>query len=232
MKISPFWCGIFALCLFAACKKDNTVPAELKPDPLLALGDSCSFQVEGKSYSLTSRNSMGVRNAPANRNKLDSVVKGVKYYSGDKDSIAFSRNYAFFNGSAGSSFKIYFIKKYNKNEMEKNVWNTFLPKNTEELFQVGQYKYAVDYGKEDAMDGIAIGFSAGQSFYSYSNAFPGRPTSITPESQQQSKFEIIRFVKLTNGSYLLEAKFNATVFDYDETVKKNIENGYLRLILY
>ncbi|MGY0038853.1 hypothetical protein [Pedobacter sp. NJ-S-72] len=54
---------------------------------------------------------------------------------------------------------------------------------------------------------------------------------ITPASHLNSKFEIIRYVKLTNGSYLLEAKFNTIVFDREEKVKKNVENGYLRLIL-
>lgn len=234
MKISQFWCVVFALCLFAACKKDRTtLPSEVsKPDPLLALGDSCSFLVAGKSYTLMSQSPFSIRNAPANRNKLDSVVKGIKYYSGDKDSIAFNRNYIFFNNAAGTNFRIYFIKKYNKKDMELNKLNLLQPKNGEELFQPGQYNYAVDYGREDATDGIALEFSDGDTFYSYSKAFIGRPALITKESQQHSKFETIRFVKRTDGTYLLEAKFNVTVFDKDEVVKKNIENGYMRLILY
>ena len=234
MKISLFWCGVFALCLFAACKKDNTtLSSEVsQPDPLLSLKDSCSFQVEGESYFFTNPHVIGMRNAEANRNKLDSVVKGVKYYSGDKDSVAFSRYYGFFNRDSGFGFKIHFIKKYNKKEMGLNAFNILMPENKLDLFQPGNYGYAVDYEKEDATNGIAVEFSEGGIFYSYSRVAAGRPTVITSESQQYSKFEIIRLVKLTNGTYLLEAKFNVIVFDYTEKVKKNIENGYLRLILY
>ncbi|MET4141519.1 hypothetical protein [Pedobacter sp. UYP1] len=231
MKISLFWFGVFALCLFAACKKDNTVPAELRPDPLLALGDSCSYQMDGKSYSFTYQNGFQMGNAQTNL-KLDSVVKSVRYYSGDKDSVMFSRSYDFNAKEYNAGINISFAKKYNKKEMGQSMLGLFVPKNGLDLFQPGNYKYPIDYEREHTQNGIAINLYTSEDFSSYSKVSIGRPTVITSESQQQSKFEIIRCVKLSNNTYLLEAKFNAVVFDREEKVKKNVENGYLRLILY
>lgn len=231
MKISLFWCGVFALCLFAACKKDNTVPAELRPDPLLALGDSCSYQMDGKSYSFTHQNGFHMGNAQTNL-KLDSVVKSVRYYSGDKDSVMFSRSYDFNAKEYNAGINISFAKKYNKKEMGQSMLGLFVPKNGLDLFQPGNYKYPIDYEREHTQNGIAINLYTSEDFSSYSKVSIGRPTVITSESQQQSKFEIIRCVKLSNNTYLLEAKFNTVVFDREEKVKKNVENGYLRLILY
>lgn len=232
MKISPFWCGVFALCLFAACKKDNIIPPlEVKPDPLLSLRDSCAYQMDGKSYSFTDQNGFHIRNAQTNV-KLDSIVKGARYYSGDKDSVMFSRSYDFNAKAYNAGINISFAKKYNKSEMMQNMLAMLVPRNGVDLFQPGNYKYPVDYEREHTQNGIAIDLYTDEYFSSYSKVSIGRPTVITPESQQQSKFEIIRCVKLTNGTYLLEAKFNAVVFDQEEKVKKNVENGYLRLILY
>lgn len=231
MKISPFWCGVFALCLFAACKKDNPTPSEIKPDPLLTLGDSCSYQMDGKSYSFTNQNGFSIRNSQTNV-KLDSVVMGARYYSGDKDSVMFSRSYNFDARDFNAGISISFAKKYNKKEMEQSKLALLIPKNGMDLFLPGNYKYPIDYERENTQSGIAIELHTNESFSSYSKGSIARPTVITSESQRQSKFEIIRCVKLTNGNYLLEAKFNTVVFDGEETVKKNIENGYLRLILY
>ncbi|PIH03021.1 hypothetical protein CS542_03000 [Pedobacter sp. IW39] len=47
----------FAICLFAACKR-KTLHLQIKPDPLLTLGDSCSYQMDGKSYSFTYQNGL------------------------------------------------------------------------------------------------------------------------------------------------------------------------------
>ncbi|WP_367864623.1 hypothetical protein [Pedobacter sp. WC2423] len=231
MKISPFWCGVFALCLFAACKKDDPAPLEIKPDPLLALGDSCAYQMDGKSYSFTRQNGFQIGNAQPNF-KLDSFVKGTSYYSGDKDSVMFSRGYDFNSKEYDARINISFAKKYNKKEMEKNVLAFFTPKNGLDLFQPGNYSYPIDYKREHTQNGVAIDLYTSEDFSTYSKVSIGSPTAITLESQRQSRFEIIRCVKLTNGTYLLEAKFNAVVFDQEEKVKKNVENGYLRLILY
>lgn len=232
MKISPFFCGVLALCLFAACKKDNTaLPSELKPDPLLALGDSCFYQIDGKSYSFNRPAGLQMRSAQTNV-KLDSIVNGARYYSGDKDSVLFSRSYNFNDKESMAGINISFAKKYNKKEMDESVMYMFIPKNRLDLVLPGNYKYASDYEREHTQNGIAISLYTNESFSSHSKVSMERPTVITSESQQKSKFEIISCVKLTNGSYLLEAKFNTVVFDREEKVKKDVEKGYLRLILY
>jgi hypothetical protein len=236
MKISPFFCGVFALCLFAACKKDDstTVPEVSKPDPLTLLKDSCSFEIDGNLYSFNSRGKWGWSNGQVNA-RLDSTVKGVEYYSGDKDSVMIGVMYGlsgYYNSNKYGNIEITFLKKYRKDEANKNWTNSLIYRNKEDLFQLGNYKFSSDYQRENTQNGIAISMNIGGTFSTFSEYPLRRPTTITSASHLNSKFEIIRSVKLSNGAYLLEAKFNTTVFDGDEKIKKNVKNGYLRYIIY
>jgi hypothetical protein len=56
------------------------------------------------------------------------------------------------------------------------------------------------------------------------------PATITQASENGSIFQIMTFKKLSNGNYLLEAKFNATLFDRNEKPVK-IDNGYGRITI-
>lgn len=236
MKISPFWCGVFALCLFAACKKDNStvVPEVSKPDLLTLLKDSCSFEIDGNLYSFNSREKWGWSNGQVN-NRLDSTVKGVEYYSGDKDSVMVGVMYGlsgYYNSNKYGNIEITFVRKYRKDETDKNWANASIPKSKENLFQIGDYKFSSDYQRENTQNGIAISMGIGGTFSTSSDYSMRHPTTITSASHLNSKFEVIRSLQLTNGDYLIEAKFNTTVFDGDEKVKKDVKNGYLRLIIH
>jgi hypothetical protein len=66
---------------------------------------------------------------------------------------------------------------------------------------------------------------AGQT---YSNAILGTPSAIAPASENGAGFEILNFKQIENDQYLLEAKFNAVIFD-DNGSAKQLTNGYVRI---
>nr|WP_121273382.1 hypothetical protein [Pedobacter schmidteae] len=89
------------------------------------------------------------------------------------------------------------------------------------------YKYATDFWRNNSISGIAIRLiNENGDFKSYGQSDLGKPASVTQTDQKDSKFEIISIHK-RKSDYLLEAKFNLTVFDDNKQIQK-IENGYLR----
>ncbi|WP_316801932.1 hypothetical protein [Pedobacter nototheniae] len=220
-----------ALLCLAACKKNDPItnPPIEKPDPLELLGDSASFTFEGKSISVNNVNSFSRFNLQSN-SKIDSIVKGVKYISGDKDSTMYGQDYSIHDKDYDNSITVTFAKKFNKNNMNNNNLWSHTPKNFLELYYTGNYPYAVDLHKENTQNGIAVSLKSGRQSYKSSGPdyFSNEPTTIKKDAQKDSKFEVTKLTKLKSGLYLLEAKFSLTVFGEAETPKK-LENGYLRI---
>ncbi|MFD2284679.1 hypothetical protein GJU39_03225 [Pedobacter petrophilus] len=224
--------GMVLLC-FAACKKDDAIiePPIDKPDPLALLGDSASYTINGKLITVNKVNSFGGFNLQPN-SKVDSIVKYTHYISGDKDSIMFGQRYDIHDVDYHNDISVVFAKKFNKKNMNSNngIWSN-TPKNYLEMFYTGNYPYAVDLYKENTQNGIAIFVRNEKQFFKTSGQdYFGSATTITKDAQKDSKFEVIKLTKLKTGSYMLEAKFSATIFDENEKPKK-VENGYLRLKL-
>jgi len=225
--------GMVLLC-FAACKKTNPVeePQIEKPDPLELLSDSISYIIDGEQIiqKRSEGKSSSIINDLANA-KLDSLVKQKEYKSGDKDSVMFGRGF-YFTDKNRNGIEITFLKKYNKNQAQPKTNQTsfFVPLDKLDLFSVGERKYALDFTRNSSQNGIALelnGAYYGLQTYGYSSLVHHK--LLSQELQSQSKFEIIKLQKLKSGKYIVEAKFNASVYWGDGSNIKKIENGYLRL---
>ena len=113
-KLKP----LLFLCLlsvFAACKKDTATPQPSTPQQEeIAVTDSGSYTVNGKTYVVNSFGNFSVSNTDASL-KIDSVVDHVNYYiSGNKDSVFFARTYGISNYKDEGYMEISFFKKYSK----------------------------------------------------------------------------------------------------------------------
>lgn len=224
---------LLVLFFLASCKKDNLTiePPMEKPDASALLRDSAAYTIDGKLITVNKVNSFGGFNLQPN-SKIDSIINYASYISGDKDSIMFGQRYDIHDVDYHNDISVVFAKKFNKKNLNSNnsLWSN-TPKNYLEMFYTGNYPYAVDLYKENTQDGVAIFVrTENQSFKTSGPDIFGQPTTIKKNAQKDSKFEVTKLTKLKTGSYMLEAKFSATIFDHEEKSKK-IENGYLRLKL-
>lgn len=225
-----------ALFFLAACKKNDPVteppiiiPPVEKIDPLELLGDSVSYTIDGEKIAINTVVTRAVVNAKSNV-KLDSVAKGTEYTSGDRDSVLFGRQFKMYNDHSNGII-ITFLKKYNISEAKSNPPVILhVPNNKLDLFSIGERRFALDFQRNNAQNGIAIELM-GKYYGLQSNGYNSfvHHIAIKSELQTGSKFEIISLKKLKSGKYLLEANFNASVYRGDGTNIKKIENGYLRL---
>ncbi len=210
--------------LLFSCKKDvnqNMSPIDLnKPDPLTLLQDSVSFTLNGKAYVFRRLAQGGYGSIPTN----------------DKDSVIFKSAFYFVSVKGDEKVHFFFNKKYAKAKMSKKG-DFYVPVNYMDQYPKGDQKYALDFNRGNSMSGMAIEFDdrgygpsdeGDASFFSYIKAPINKPTSIGSDSQRLSKFEITEIKQLKDGSHLIEAKFNAVLFDQDEKPVK-LENGYMRL---
>jgi len=218
----------FALFFFAACKKDNpTIEPPLvieKEDPLEYAKDSISYSIDGITYKVSKFSSFYSAGNRQPYSKVDSIVKNAYYISGLKDSVSYSRKYGIYN--EGESVDVIFIKTYNKASMLQSL--VLRPKDMMDLFAVGTRNYALDYGRDNIQNGVALSISNG--FKTYGSESFRTPPQLGPDAQKNSKFEITSLKKLKSGTYILEAKFNAMVYN-EKNESKKLENGYLRLVM-
>ncbi|MDQ0969434.1 hypothetical protein QFZ20_004837 [Flavobacterium sp. W4I14] len=217
-----------ALFFFAACKKDDPIikpPVVIeKEDPLEYAHDSISYSIDGITYKLSKYSSFYSASNRQPYSKVDSIVDNGYYISGIKDSVLYSRKYGMYNDE--QKVDVIFIKTYNKASMLQSL--ILRPKNIMDLFIVGQRNYALDYGRDNIQNGVAISISDG--FKTYGSESFRTPPQLSADAQNNSKFEITSLKKLKSGTYILEAKFNATVYN-EKNVSKKLENGYLRLVM-
>nr|WP_199157425.1 hypothetical protein [Pedobacter sp. ASV2] len=218
---------IMALLCLAACKKNDPV---IEPkNPLELLKDSASYAIDGKTYTAIGIDKAGTFTTQSNL-KITSGVNFNYELEGDKDFLLFVREYSI--RAPYTNIAVSFIKIYNKNETEftneNNGGYLNYPKNKTDIFSPGLYNYSTEFYRSNSTSGVAFTVSNQKGVYkSYSQSDLGKPASVTSSDQTGSKFEIISFKKRKND-YLLEAKFNLTVFDEHKNPLK-IENGYLRL---
>ncbi|MFW0716493.1 hypothetical protein [Pedobacter sp. N23S346] len=215
------------LLCFASCKKDSTIiepPIEPKEDPLEYAKDSISYSINGVTYNKTESSSFYSAGNRQPYSKVDSIVNNAYYISGIKDSVLYSRKYGF--SSDRQKVDVIFIKTYSKAAMLQSL--ILRPKNIMDLFTVGSRNYALDYERDNIQNGIALTISDG--FRTYGSESFRMPSQLSSDAQKNSKFEITSLRKLNSGTYILEAKFNAIVFN-EKNESKKLENGYLRLVM-
>ncbi|MFF5384025.1 hypothetical protein [Pedobacter suwonensis] len=218
---------VIALLFFAACKKNNPIiepPVTEKEDPLEYAHDSISYSIDGITYKLSQYSSFYRASNRQPYSKVDSIVGNAYYISGIKDSVLYSRNYGIYTN--GKTVDVIFIKTYKKASMIQSL--ILRPKDVMDLFTIGTRNYALDYGRDNIQNGVAISLSDGYKTYG-SDDFR-RPPQLSSDAQKNSKFEITSLKKLKSGTYILEAKFNAMVYN-EKNVSKKLENGYLRLAM-
>ncbi|NII85822.1 MULTISPECIES: hypothetical protein [unclassified Pedobacter] len=217
-----------ALFFLAACKKDNPIiepPVVIeKEDPLEYAHDSISYSIDGITYKLSKYSSLSGASNRQPYSKVDSIVNYGYYISGIKDSVLYSRIYGIYSDQ--QKVNVIFIKTYNKASMLQSL--VLRPKDIMDLFTVGQRNYALDYGRDNIQNGVAISISDG--FKTYGSDSFRTPPQLSADAQKNSKFEITSLKKLKSGTYVLEAKFNAMVYN-EKNVSKKLENGYLRLVM-
>lgn len=246
MKRIFILCSAAALFCLAACKKETlppdpvapTTPAEEKMD----YTNRSSFTINGKLYTSNSTDFGGVGNYGTNL-KIDTAKENTlssgnwsafsngKYWTGSKDSLQYYRFYTLYI-DGGSKIVFSFIKNYNKNQLKRGG-ALFTPSDNFSVFAPGQYNYALDFERESKQDGIAIkilGGSTINTMATYDTSTIGIQNTFDPGSQANSKFKITKFEKIKNGIYLLEASFEANLFDKDQHPVK-LENGSLKLIV-
>lgn len=220
------------LVLFTAssCKKEHiTTVTTTGATP--AIKDSVSFKLNGKVYTGNDIFSEEAGNRQPDL-KLDSIDKNNgHYYSGQKDSVLFDRKYSFWVGEGSQNVSFRFIKKYAASQMIKGI-GILLPATDADLFKLGSYNYSLDFDRFNTQQGIAIEALTQMdgSLYSYIEAPRPQTTIIKPDAQNGSSFEITSY-KTVPGDAIIEARFNATVFNEKELPQK-IENGYLRIHIY
>jgi hypothetical protein len=226
-----------ALALSSACKKqipesEPVLPQIEKPDPLESLSDSVFYTIDGKNVSIAAPKHGKLINGQANI-RLDSVVNVKQYTSADRDSLLFGRSITFMD-LQDNQIEIFFLKKYHKNQAQPPSKFTplFMPVNVLDLFSTGPRNFVLDYERSNATNGVAIKLSGqyyGLQTFGYSNlAF--RP-ALSPALHTNSSFEILSLKKLKSGKYMMEAKFETTVFWGDGTHIKGIDNGFIRVKL-
>jgi len=217
-----------ALFIFTACKKENSLieqPVAIeKEDPLEYAKDSISYSIDGITYNLSKFSSFYKVGIGQPYSKVDSIVNYAYYISGIKDSVLYSRNYGIYDNQ--HKVDVTFIKTYNTASL---VQGTFLrQKDVIDLFTVGSRNYAIDYGRDNIQNGIALSISDG--FKTYGSESFRTPPQLSSDAQKYSEFEITSLRKLKSGTYIVEAKFNAIVFN-EKNESKKLRNGYLRLVM-
>ncbi|RBQ10342.1 hypothetical protein [Pedobacter miscanthi] len=217
-----------ALFFLAACKKENPIiesPIVIeKEDPLEYAHDSISYSIDGITHKVSKYSSFYSAENRQPYSKVDSIVKSTYYISGIKDSVLYTRKYGISNN--GQNVNVIFIKTYKKALMLQSL--VLRPKDIMDLFTVGTRNYALDYERDNIQNGIAINISDG--FKTYGSDSFRTPPQLNADAQKNSKFEITSLKKLKSGTYILEAKFNARVYN-EKNESKNLENGYLRLVM-
>ncbi len=229
MKIQNLLGVAIALVFFSACKKEQQLieqPIAIeKDDPMEYAHDSVSYSIDGITYNVSKFSSYSGSSNSQPYSKVDSIVNYNHYYiSGIKDSVLYSRKYGIYNDQ--HNVGVIFIKTYHKASMLQSL--ILRPINVLDLFNVGTRNYALDFGRDNIQNGVALNFSDG--FKTYGSDSFSTPPQLSLDAQKHSKFEITSLKQLKSGTYILEAKFNAMVFN-QKNESKRLENGYLRLVI-
>ena len=221
-----FGLGIALSIFFAACKKENLLNEQYveKQDPWEFLKDSISYSINGITYGAARYSSNDQWETLEPYSKIDSIVNNSYYIGGIKDSVLHTTCYNIYNDTL--TVTVRFIKTYHKTRL---LNGDFLrPEKFAKLFALGSRNYAIDFERDNTQNGVAISINDG--FKTYGSRSFMSPPQLSPDAQKDSKFEIISIKKSSSGFCILEAKFNATVFNWKNESKK-LENGYLRLNL-
>ncbi len=226
------------LLIIASCKKSKVEVEEPTRYTDIQYTDSVSFSINGKDYMSTDRYSSGWANRQVNIKRSDTLITGRKaeymiggfYWYGEKDSTLYSISAGFVDDAP---IKISFHKKFGNNEMKGN--NFLYPSGSSLIFNKGEQPFAVDLNLENTMEGVSIEVYTKELKDLLSTYIPGfsrlTDSKLPRASQEESSFEVTKLQLLENGIYLVEARFEANLFD-DQAKMYKLKNGFLRLKTY
>ena len=138
-----------------------------------------------------------------------------------------------FNTSDHAYFRLVFTKKYGKNQLAPKIGTMLAPATDMDLYGMGLHKFAVEFDRFNNDEGVVLTMdkltgSSIERFSTNSNTPVSWPTTIGPQSHDNSEFEIVKVQPLPYGydGYIIEARFSANVFDKQEQAKR--VEGYVR----
>lgn len=232
-----------AIVLIAsACQKTETLEEDKVEVNLFSQSDSVSFYVNGKHYSTEPNSGLdefGFRNAGANLRLSDTKGKWTYegagkdlYWVGAPDSIQYSTGYKSY--FAGGSIEFHYVKNFKEIELVEDN-NMLVPRNDKIFYKVGKYDYAMDFKRRNWDEGVAIelflkDIGERTTFSTLANRFE---TQLNATSQNDSKFEILKVEEIKESKLvIIEGKFEANLFDYNEQKMVRITDGYFRRKVY
>jgi hypothetical protein len=224
--------AIAGLLLFSSCHKDKIEDKEDIWTWLAKVKDSCSYTIDGKAYTSVGKDGGGWGNFGMNLDTSNGQWKWAP------DSLLYLTSFQFSsinNTGDKGSFELTFTKKYAKNQLVSSPYTAMLAPATDmDLYQLGLHKFAVEFERFNNDEGVVLavdnqGGTFGEPLYSWSVAPVPYPTTITPQSHNNSVFEIVKVQPLPYGhaGHIIEARFSASVFNNKEQPKR-VENGYVR----
>jgi len=226
MKTKLYHCLLVAICLFAACKKDdqakkNTTPASTQ------ITDSVSYTINGKNYVLTLHDGGDYGTSPCNL-VYDPVTGRT---SKDADSIMFFKEYSFKSNRQNRNDTVFvaaisFFRKYSSKSLI-TAHEPFYPVDQSAMYAPGNHTVATDFIRTFSTNGVAIYVARVGRTYSY--RFANQPTTVTQAQQANSSFVVTSLKPIDDQTYWLEAKFNVTLFNDDTEEPIVLKNGYVRM---
>lgn len=242
MKKTLLLLPLLVVLLATACKKDEVF---VEPEiPVVKehgfLTDSISFTLEGKRYTneLAEPQSLFPRGA-SNRGtnmRLSTVEgdwylsSGGKYWVGAPDSVQYgSFSTTRLNQDAGE-IEVEFVKNLRRSNL-LYIGAFYYPRFENNYYTAGDYKYALDFGREGKDEGVAIRLSLSTlgKLTSYSPNYLFQESKLTAESQLNSTFKVLKVEEIKGTDYvIIEARFEVNLFDEKENPVK-ITEGYFRI---
>ena len=233
---------LLAILLISACKKDEVI---VEPEiPVVKeqgfLTDSISFTLGDKRYTNEYKpNSLAPRGA-SNRgtNMKLGTVKGDWYLShgadgywvGAADSVQYSSfSTTRLNQDVGE-IEVEFAKNFRRSNI-LYIGALYYPRFEDDYYALGDYKYALDFGREGKDEGVAIRLSLSTfgKLSSYSPFNLNKESKLTVESQLNSTFKVLKIAEIKGTDYvIIEARFEVNLFDENENPVK-VSEGYFRI---
>lgn len=223
-----------ATFLFVSCKKDNIQPT--KTDTVdIAASDSISFKLNDQAFSFTSfGEAFGYKQinikpySTKRQNQIAAYQTGNIWYYGSTDSLLTHQNISF-SGESGH-VEIMLSKKYNIGDLIESA--VFFPRKGYK-YELGDQQFMTDLGGKNTTEGIYIKLDpinltklTSQSPLDWKNI---QWNDATPDNtvQKDSKFTVIKFEKLEDNRFLLEANFEVNMYS-EKNKKYRITEGFLR----
>lgn len=217
---------LLALLVLASCKKENPLSqTAAQPYPS---NDSASYIIDGKRYVCDEHagriwENLGVHmNMATGAHDPDSVLYGY--------ALELKKNWDS-DPTDDGRLLVHFLRKMGKNEFTQVTGGGFYFMNAEQQNQLlarGRRPFAIDFRRGNNQDGVVLEING---LISFINAPQQSPTTLGPDCQNGSRFEVVNVVPLSDGSRVIEAKFNCNLFDAGEQVH-SLTDGFLRLHVY